>query len=45
MWENIGRNVEATDDSKTQRMRFACRIIKATDTCAHAHTCTRTQNM
>jgi hypothetical protein len=44
MWENIGRNRQATDGSKTRRMRFASWITKATDKCAHARTCTCTQN-
>jgi hypothetical protein len=33
LWDNIeiyGRGKEATDDNITRRMRFTCRIIKAT---------------
>jgi len=33
------------EKNKTQRMRFACWIIKAIETWAHARTCTRTQNV
>jgi hypothetical protein len=32
MWKKYGTARQATDDSIIRRMRFACRITKATDT-------------
>jgi hypothetical protein len=32
MWKKYGRARQTTDDNIIRRMRFACRITKATDT-------------